>query len=185
MCNDPWHKISVSPTCLNEETMRSKLCMITASLLFSVVPSIADTSISSNASNDLVVEHAVIVQPRIGVQETTGFLIIWNGTREPVRLTEVESDAFGKISIRRTELTKGQVMPDPVYRKVPIPGRAELLMRPDGVYLTLGAPKGNVETLTDIDMVLVFDGGRRIAVSATWIRTDTQMADHHHGEGDA
>ena len=44
------------------------------------------------------VEHAVIVQPRIGVQETTGFLIIWNGTREPVTLTAVESDAFGKIS---------------------------------------------------------------------------------------
>ena len=73
-------------------------------------------------------------------------------------------------------------MPDPVYRKVPITGRAELWM---SVYLTLGEPKGNTETLTDIDMVLVFDGGRRVAVSATWIRTDTQMADHHLGEGDA
>ncbi|MBU4530580.1 MAG: copper chaperone PCu(A)C [Hoeflea sp.] len=164
--------------------MRSALCMITASLLFFVVPSIAGTSISLNASNDLVVEHAVIVQPTIGVQETTGFLTIWNGTREPVRLASVESDAFGKISIRRTEMTKVQDMPDPVYGKVPIPGRAELLMRPDGVYLTLGEPKRNVETLTDIDMVLVFDSGRRIAVSATWIRTDTQMADHHHGDGD-
>jgi copper(I)-binding protein len=107
--------------------MRSALCLITASLLFFVVPSIAGTSISLNASNDLVVEHAVIVQPTIGVQETTGFLTIWNGTREPVRLASVESDAFGKISIRRTEMTKVQDMPDPVYGKVPIPGRAELL----------------------------------------------------------
>ena len=178
MCNDPWQKISVSPTCSNEETHYGKS-------IFFVVPSIAGTSISLNARNDLVVEHAVIVQPTIGVQETTGFLTIWNGTREPVRLASVESDAFGKISIRRTEMTKVQDMPDPVYGKVPIPGRAELLMRPDGVYLTLGEPKRNVETLTEIDMVLVFDSGRRIAVSATWIRTDTQMEDHHHGQGDA
>jgi copper(I)-binding protein len=137
-----------------------------------------------NIGADLIVEHAVIVQPTAGAQETTGFLTIWNGTREPASLAAIESEAFGKVSIRQTELVEGRSKAEAVSGIVPIPGHAELLMRPDGIHLTLGELKRNLDAFSGIDLVLVFDDGRRLTVAAKLIEPGTRLADHHHGEGD-
>ena len=166
--------------------MKPTVCIATACLLVSATTSNGGAGMAShqNIGADLIVEHAVIVQPTAGVKETMGFLTIWNGTREPASLAAVESEVFGKVSIRRTELVKGQFIAEPVNGIVPIPGHAELLMRPDSIHLILGEPKRNLDTLSETDMVLVFDDGRRLTVSAEWIEPGTQLADHHHGEGD-
>ena len=133
---------------------------------------------------DLVVEHAEMLPPTPGGRSISAYLTIWNGTRQQADLKVIESEIFGKISIVQGEIGQVEASSGPLKGFVSIPSQAELLMKPDGVHLLLGEPNRDIEPGDITDLVLNFDGGRRIAVKVEVLASGDQITDHHHGGSD-
>ena len=136
------------------------------------------------ASDELSVEHAEIVLPTIGRASAAGYLVVWNGKRLQANLVSVESPAFESVAIYKMEQDGGIARKRRVEGILPIPGNAELLMRPGGVHLLLTQPKEALSSGDAVELTLVFDSGKRIAATATLLDAGTSVTDHHHGNGD-
>ena len=132
----------------------------------------------------LTVEHAEILVADNEDVGAEGYLTIWNGTNQQVSLEAIRSDAFGKISILRTEMSSGQTSTGPVEGIVPVPGHAELTMRPSGIRLFLQDPLPRNDRLADSRFTLVFEGGQELEVTANVVQSRDQLTVHHHGQGD-
>lgn len=132
----------------------------------------------------LTVEHAEILVADNEDVRAEGYLTIWNGTNQQINLEAIRSDAFGKISILRTEMSSGQTSTRPVEGIVPVPGHAELTMRPSGIRLLLEDPLFQTDKLADSRFTLVFQGGQELKVTASIVQSRDQLTIHHHGQGD-
>ncbi|WP_127524507.1 copper chaperone PCu(A)C [Mesorhizobium sp. Z1-4] len=134
--------------------------------------------------DELSVEHAEIVLPTSGKSQLTGYLTIWNGKRVQANLVSVESPIFESVALYNMEQDGGIARKRRVEGILPIPGNAELLMRPGGVHLLLTQPIQALSSEEAVELTLVFDSGKRIAVTATILAAGTSVTDHHHGNGD-
>lgn len=132
--------------------------------------------------SSLTVEHAEILMKDNDNTRAEGYLTIWNGTNRQIRLESIQSDAFGRISILRTELNSGQISAGAVNEIVPVPGRAELTMRPSGIRLLLEEPLPRTGGLADSRFTLTFEDGRELVVAVTAVQSRDQLAVHHHGQ---
>ncbi|WP_336072106.1 copper chaperone PCu(A)C [Nitratireductor rhodophyticola] len=140
--------------------------------------------VHANPPQRLTVEHAEVLMSDDKGDRAEGYLTIWNGTGQQVGLEAIRSDAFAKISIVRSEI--GSDMPDvrPVEGIVPVPGHAELTMRPNGTRLLLEEPVARSDPMTASSFVLVFEGGQEMVVAADTLQNREQLTIHHHGQGD-
>lgn len=129
-------------------------------------------------------EHAELLIPGRDGAAAEGYLTIWNGTTSQTGLVEVRSDAFGRVSILRTEFREGDPKALPVEGVLPIPGHAELRMRPDGIRLMMTEPTTASAQRIDSRLTLVFEGGLERAVVADVVSTRAALTRHHHGDGD-
>ncbi len=138
----------------------------------------------ANPPQILTVEHAeVLISDDEGVS-AEGYLTIWNGTGQQVSLESIRSDAFAKISIVRTEISSDLSNVGPVEGIVPVPGHAELTMRPNGTRLLLEEPVARPDPMAASSFVLVFEGGQEMVVAADTLQSRQQLTIHHHGQGD-
>lgn len=154
---------------------------------FAVAPSTASDGPldHTNPPQLLTVEHAEILAPGRDGVTAEGYLTIWNGTNQQVSLESIRSDAFGRISILRTELGAGPSKVLPVEGVLPVPGHAELTMRVNGIRLLLEEPLSQGDELTGSSrLTLVFDGGQKLEVTADIVRSGDRITIHHHGQGD-
>jgi copper(I)-binding protein len=133
---------------------------------------------------ELLVEHAEIVLPAPGAAAATGYLVIWNGTQKTANVTAIESGSFASISTRRTDFEGERAYAEPYEGILSVPGQAELIMRPDGVYLSLKDPAKEVSAGDIISLTVVFDDGQRLDAKATVLAPGAQLIDHHHAEAD-
>lgn len=138
----------------------------------------------ANSPQDLAVEHAELLIPGRDGVAAEGYLTIWNGTTSQTGLVEIRSDAFGRVSILRTEFREGEPEALPVEGVLPIPGHAELRMRPDGIRLMMTEPITASVQGVDSRLMLVFEGGVERAVLADVVSTRAALTRHHHGDGD-
>lgn len=139
----------------------------------------------ANPPQLVTVEHAEILMPGRDSTTAEGYLTIWNGTNQQVSLEAIRSDAFGRISIMRSNLGSDPTKALPVEGIVPVPGHAELTMRVDGTRLLLEEPLPRPDKLGGSRFTLIFEGGQELEVTANMVKSRNQLTIHHHGEGDA
>jgi copper(I)-binding protein len=173
---------------MEREQLLVNRALLTAALAIFVLATQLD---ASNAVQDhgkpppiLTVEHAEILVADNEDDSAEGYLTIWNGTNQQISLEAIRSDAFGKISILRTEMSSGRTSTGPVEGIVPVPGHAELTMRPSGIRLLLEDPLPRTDWLADSRLTLVFEGGQELEVTANVVQSRDQLTVHHHGQGD-
>jgi len=164
----------------------SFLAIVASGPLLAVAAAEASDSQSDhpNSSPGLAVEHAEILIPGRDDAAAEGYLTIWNGTSSQTGLMEVRSNAFGRISILRTEFREGQPKAKPVEGVLAIPGHAELRMKHDGVRLMMEQPTAASAQRIDSRLTLVFEGGLVLDVVADVVSSRAALTRHHHGEGD-
>lgn len=167
--------------------MNKTLLTITASVAV-FLPALAGASEGlpdhRNPPQDLNVEHAeILVSGRDG-DAADGYLTVWNGTTVQAVLVEVRSNAFGRVSMLRTEFSEGEPISKQVEGGLSVPGHAELRMRPGGIRLQLQEPLTRSEPLSGDRLTLVFDGGLELEVVADVVFTQDRLVRHRHGEAD-
>ena len=81
-------------------------------------------------------------------------------------------------------MSSGQTSTETVEGNVPVPGHAELTMRPRGIRLLLEDPLPRNDRLADSRFTLVFEGGQELEVTANVDQSRDQLTVHHHGQGD-
>ncbi|OQM75646.1 copper chaperone PCu(A)C [Manganibacter manganicus] len=138
----------------------------------------------ANPPQLVIVEHAEILVPGRDGATAEGYLTIWNGTNQQVSLEAIRSDAFGRISIMRSNLGSDPTNSLPVEGIIPVPGHAELTMRADGTRLLLEEPLPRPDKLGSIRFTLAFEGGQELEVMANIVQSRDQLTIHHHGQGD-
>lgn len=172
-----------------EERWSVRDCLLAAATVFSLLAIPAASGSDNrpdhaNSSQDLAVEHAELLIPGRNGAAAEGYLTIWNGTASQTGLVEVRSDAFGRVSILRTEFREGEPEALSVEGVLPIPGHAELRMRPDGIRLMMTDPITSSAQRINSRLTLVFEGGLVRSVVADVVSTRAALAKHHHGYGD-
>ncbi|NDW07846.1 copper chaperone PCu(A)C [Jiella pacifica] len=157
-------------------------CVIPACIF--VVPSgfKADAdAVGPNFSDKLVVEHAEILLPASSNDTfLEGFLVIWNGTGESTRITEIRSDVFSKIELVQTVRTRSGLRTD-VQASLLVPAHAELLMRPGGVYLLIDPGSKPPRVGGQVNMEIFYADGASETIVAQVSAAGTVLEDHHHG----
>lgn len=167
--------------------MRLSFLAIAASVALLAVPAegASESQLGHAISpQNLSVEHAEILVPGRDGAAAEGYLTIWNGTVSQTGLIEVRSTTFARVSILRTEFREGEPKALPVEGVLPIPGRAELRMRHDGVRLMMEEPISASAQQIAGRLTLVFEGGQEVNVVADVVPTRAALTRHHHGEGD-
>ena len=102
-----------------EEGWSVRDCLLAAAAAFSLLAVTAARGSDNqpdhaNSSQDLAVEHAELLIPGRDGAAAEGYLTIWNGTTSQTGLVEVRSDAFGRVSILRTEFRECEPKAVPV-----------------------------------------------------------------------
>ncbi|WP_404933655.1 copper chaperone PCu(A)C [Nitratireductor sp. L15S-10] len=138
----------------------------------------------ANPPRTLTVEHAeILIADRDG-SPARGFLTIWNGTDTPAYLAAVRSETFASTTIMRTPFNSDDDVAELVSGPLLIPAHAELQMRRGGIHLALADPASPIEQSESERMMLIFDDGREVEVSAHLVPTSDLLTNHRHGEGD-
>ncbi len=154
------------------------LAVVTGSVHAQTLPSHTD------AEERVVAEHAEVVPVAEAAGQMMGYLTLWNGTKSRADLTAVSSPAFRSVSMHRLDAGGGIARMPLVSGIVPIPARAELVMRRDGLYLTLEQPVSALMPGDKVTFDLAFDDGTTISTAAIVRESDREPVDHHHGEDD-
>lgn len=134
-------------------------------------------------SEQLKVDHAQIVLSASGAP-ATGYLAVWNGTRQGAYLVAVQSEAFGSTFFQRTEYANNIARTRPVRGGLFVPGHSELLMKPGGINMILSDPKTILTVGKNVPLTLTFDDGTKVKTTAEVLAPEARPVDHHHGEGD-
>ena len=142
-----------------------------------------ETSKHAAAQDEISIEHAEIILAPPGGKMVAGYLTIWNGTAQQADLTNLESAAFGSVSLHNTVVEGGVARMRPLDG-VSIPGHAELLMQRGGIHLMLGSPTTELKAGDAVDLELIFHDGTRVSGEATILPIGAKPTHHDHGEDD-
>ena len=96
---------------------------------------------------------------------TAAYLVIENPGPVPAALTGVECAAFALAEVHETVVVDGMSRMRERPR-VEVPADGELSLSPGGLHVMLMRPVGPMPSEGDVPLVLVFEDGRRIEVSA-------------------
>lgn len=132
----------------------------------------------------VVVEQAEISLPPAGGPMMSGYLVIRNGSKVTVAVEEVESDAFGSITIHNTSVDNGVARMRPAPLPIRIPGHSELQMKPGGMHLMIMEPREGLEPGDTVAISVRLDNGRTIEADALLLPFGSRPSDHHHGASD-
>lgn len=138
----------------------------------------------ANPPRTLTVEHAeILIDDRDG-SPARGFLTVWNGTDTHAYLAAVRSETFASSTIMRTPFNSDDDAAEPASGPLVIPAHAELQMRKGGIHLLLADPASAIELSESERLMLIFDDGREVEVSAHLVQTSDLLTNHRHGEAD-
>ncbi len=118
-----------------------------------------------------------------GMSMTAGFMNLRNLTAQPLTLVAVESPAFARIEMHRTEIDAQGVARMLAQTSLLIPAQGELSLAPKGNHLMLFDPKQPLQVETPLPLTLVFADGSRVTVQAqVQLGLDSDQMDHsqHH-----
>jgi copper(I)-binding protein len=113
------------------------------------------------AAGTLAVEQGWIRAAPPGVPMLAGYADLRNGGDAPVRISAVESAAFGSVSLHETTVVDG------VSRMRELPGLAidagaTVRLAPGGKHLMLMEPRQPVDARAPVRLSFVLEDGRRI-----------------------
>ena len=113
----------------------------------------------------VVLEDIVITEPRPGANMSAGYLRISNNRGEPLAITRVESQQFGKIEIHETTTVDGvsRMRPLPALE---VPANGSVVLERGGKHLMLMRPAADLSRIT-----LDFYSGDELLLSV-----DTEIA---------
>ena len=138
----------------------------------------------AGSDSSIMIEHAEIILAPSGTKMMAGYLAIWNGTQQQANLSSVQSNAFASVILYRTEIVDGIAKIRPIDAGLPIPGHAELLMKPGGVHMMLAEPRAGLKPGDRVDLLLKFQDGTTASPKAIVRSMGQKPTDHHHGEAD-
>lgn len=129
------------------------------------------------AAGTLDVGQAWVRAAPPGVPMLAGYADLRNTGDAPLRITAVESDAFGSVSLHETTVVDG------VSRMRELPGLAvepgaSVRLEPGGKHLMLMEPRQPVDAHTTLTLSFVLEDGRR--VDASFVVTDQAPAAGAH-----
>lgn len=132
------------------------------------------------AAGTLAVEQAWIRAAPPGVPMLAGYADLRNTGDAPLRISAVESAAFGSVSLHETTVVDG------VSRMRELPGLAidagaSVRLEPGGKHLMLMEPRQPVDARAPISLRFVLEDGRR--VDAPFVVTDQAPAGGHDHAG--
>ena len=138
----------------------------------------------ANPPRTLTVEHAEILIADGDGSPARGFLTIWNGTDTHAYLATVRSETFASITIMRSPFNSDDDAAELVSGPLLIPAHAELQMRKGGIHLLLADPASAIELSESERLMLIFDDGQEVEVSAYLVPSSDRLTSHRHGEAD-
>lgn len=137
----------------------------------------------ATAAGTLAVEQPWIRAAPPGVPMLAGYADLHNGGDASLRITAVESAAFGSVSLHETTVVDG------VSRMRELPGLtidagATVRLAPGGKHLMLMEPRKPIDARTPVGLSFVLEDGRR--VDASFVVTDQAptAAGHDHADHD-
>lgn len=135
------------------------------------------------AGEEIVIEHAEVMPGTGSAGQMTAYLTVWNGTKRRADLTSVTSPAFGTVIMHRLDPGGDGAMPL-AAGIMPIPARAEMVMRRGGLHLVLEQPMSRLMPGDGVPFDLAFDDGTAISTVAIVRQPGGEPVDHHHDEDD-
>lgn len=117
-----------------------------------------------------------------GVSMLAGYARLHNGGDAPVRVTAVESTAFGAVSIHETTLVDG-VSRMRELAGLSIDAGASATLEPGGKHLMLMEPAQAIETGGSVRIVFVLDDGSRVPAEFT-VADRAPATGHGHTDHD-
>lgn len=145
----------------------------------SLVPASAN---GSSVQGAVVAEQAALLFVD-GPQGRTleGYIVIWNGSNEPVYLTEVSSDAFRSVRFVRRPRT-GDVGAQETLSAFGIPPHAELMMLPGAVRLQI-EPETALHPGDEVTLQVSFSEGPPQSLTARVKSDASALRRHVHDPG--
>jgi len=115
---------------------------------------------------------------------TAGYMVVENDTDATQTLVRAESPDFDAVEIHRT-VEEGGMARMVEQKSIPIVANGRLEMKPGGYHVMLMGYRRTLKAGDTVPLTLVFEGGLRVAVSATVRRPDMgghEHYPHHHHE---
>lgn len=155
--------------------------MAAAALAILLAPLHGFAAAAESGPADVKVEQAEIALPPRGAPSMAGYLIIRNGSEQPVGIEAVESAAFGSISIHVTTIENGVASMRPAPVPLQIPGHSELQMKLGGVHLMIADARTELEPGDTVNLSVRLKDGRVLEAEAELLPFGGRPSDHHHG----
>lgn len=116
------------------------------------------------------------------MQVTAAFMTVQNLTPQALNLVAVESPAFGRVELHRTEIDAQGVARMIAQNQFTLPPQGSLALAPKGNHLMLYTPQQPLRVGTQLPLTLVFAEGQRVTVQAVVKPglADDAMEHHHH-----
>lgn len=115
------------------------------------------------AGESVVVNNAWVREAPPGATVMSGYAQIANGTNRTITVTRIQSDAFDKIEIHKSEIKDGVARMEPL-NKIEIKARQAVTLSPYGMHLMLIRPKKPLRAGDHI--TLQFSAGDGITLTA-------------------
>ena len=133
--------------------------------------------------DQVVIEHAELIQSSAGQSFSRIFLSIWNGTNRSVQVVSIDTQ-LGPASLtsgksENSSTKNNDKLQFPIY----IPPRSEFVTRPNGLFLQITETKPTKVGSTILLEVTLSDG-RQLFVNAVVLSHDSQPTHHHHAASD-
>ena len=121
-------------------------------------------NIPASYNDSVAVMNAWIRKAMPQMSTRAGYMTLINAGSADVRLVEVESDSFEKISMHEMKMTDG-LMEMHEKNDVLIPAGGQAAFVPGGMHLMLEQPAKAVDTERIIELTLVFQSGKKQSIA--------------------
>jgi copper(I)-binding protein len=117
----------------------------------------------AHSSGDLVVQNAWINEAPPNAKVLAAYMVIENHTAKNDALISVTSGTFAKVethqSIEEDGMAKMIKLP-----KINVPAQGKAVLAPGGMHLMLIKPKKRLKQGDHVELILNFEGGKKISV---------------------
>jgi len=142
------------------------------------------------AAGNITVEDAWIREAPPNANVLAAYFQVENPTDTDIRLTKVSSDAFKKIEMHNTLVSKEGVASMKEQTQVVVPAKGKVAFKPGGLHLMLIGPEKRLKSGNTVDLLLAFSNGHKIRMTTIVKKAAAQMHHHHdnghdneHGDG--
>lgn len=117
------------------------------------------------ATADVKVEQAYIPKLPPTANNVAAYFKVTNEGNKPRVLLGVESIAFAMAHYHHTKVKEGVASMESMHKLI-IPAGESIIFEPGGMHVMLMKPKDALATKMEIPLVLLFEDGERLSVSA-------------------